>query len=90
MSNYPPNMDWKAYDALHRDPGPPSMRERLNEFARVEARKFIDTVKAGYVEQLCDGYKHEFAENEMDFELIVQLIEEACFAVVRSAERDET
>ena len=89
MSNYPPNMDWKAFEAAYGDPGPPTMRERLGEFARVEARKFIETVKAGYVAQLCDGDNHEFAEREMDFELLVQLIEEACFAVVRSAERDE-
>ena len=89
MSNFPDNMDWKAFDAAYGDPGPPSMRERLNEFARAEARKFIDTVKAGYVEQLCDGYKHEFAEREMDFELLVQLIEDACWAVVRSAEMED-
>ena len=87
--NYPDNMDWKAYDAAYGDPGPPTMRERLGEFARVEARKFIDTVKAGYIEQLCDGDNHKFDEREMDFDLLVQLIEEACFAVVRSAERDE-
>ena len=89
MSNYPDNMDWKAYDAAYGDPGPPSMRERLGEFARTEARHFIDQVKAGYVRELCDGYKHEFAEREMDFDLLVQLIEEACWAVVKSAEADE-
>ena len=89
MSPYPDNMDWKAYDAAYGDPGPPSMRERLNEFARAEARRIIDTVKANYTAQLCDGYKMPFDEREMDFDLLVERIEEACWAVVRSAEAED-
>lgn len=86
MSNYPDNFSSTAFNRVWSDDDRPG-RDDVLSFARTEARRIIDEVKTNFVIQFGNAY--DFDERELDFECLVQFIEEASWDVVKRKEDDD-
>lgn len=84
--SYPDNFSASAFNRVWSADDRPG-RDDVLSFARAEARRIIDEVKANFFMQFGNAY--DFDEREMDFEALVQFIEEASWDVVKRKEDED-